>query len=104
MDARGSPRASLAPVCAASGGCPAASLIKIQNVNQKSDTDFYMGKRVAYIYKAKKEINNSKFRVIWGKVSRPHGNNGVVRARFRTNLPPCAIAAPCRIMLYPSRV
>ena len=80
------------------------SLIKIQNVNQKSDTDFYMGKRVAYIYKAKKEINNSKFRVIWGKVSRPHGNNGVVRARFRTNLPPCAIAAPCRIMLYPSRV
>ena len=60
--------------------------------------------RVAYIYKAKKEIHGSKHRVIWGKVCRPHGNNGVVRAQFRKNLPPCAIAGPCRIMLYPSRV
>jgi len=60
--------------------------------------------RVAYIYKAKKEINNSKFRVIWGKVCRPHGNNGLVRCKFRKNLPPCSIAGPCRIMLYPSRI
>jgi len=80
------------------------SLIKIENVNQKSDTDFYLGKRVAYIYKAKREVNNSKFRVIWGKVCRSHGNNGVVRCQFRKNLPPCSIAGPCRIMLYPSRI
>ena len=80
------------------------SLIKIENVNSRSDVPFYLGKRIAYIYKAKKEVNNSKFRVIWGKVCRPHGNNGVVRAKFRKNLPPCSIAAPCRVMLYPSRV
>merc|ERR1712100_522002 len=80
------------------------SLIKIENVNQRSDVDFYLGKRVAYIYKAKKEIDGSKFRVIWGKVCRPHGNNGVVRCKFRKNLPPCSIAGPCRIMLYPSRI
>ena len=80
------------------------SLIKIQNLNQKADVPFYLGKRVAYIYKAKREIHNSKFRVIWGKVTRAHGNNGVVRAKFRKNLPPSAIAGPCRVMLYPSRI
>jgi len=80
------------------------SLIKIENVNQKDDTEFYLGKKVVYIYKAKKEIKGSKFRSIWGKVCRPHGNNGLVRCRFRKNLPPSSIAGPCRVMLYPSRV
>ena len=61
-------------------------------------------RRVAYIYKAKREINNTKFRVIWGKVCRAHGNNGVVRCKFRRPLPPCSISGPCRVMLYPSRV
>ena len=60
--------------------------------------------RVCYIYKAKTEVNNSKFRVIWGKVCRAHGNNGVVRCQFRKNLPPSSIAGPCRVMLYPSRI
>merc|ERR1712167_516504 len=76
------------------------SLIKIEHVNQRSDVEFYIGKRVAYIYKAKKEVDGSKFRAIWGKVCRAHGNNGVVRCKFRKNLPPCSIAGACRVMLY----
>lgn len=34
---------------------------------------FYLGKKIAYVYTAQKEVRGSKIRVIWGKVTRPHG-------------------------------
>ena len=63
------------------------SLLKINNVNDKEGSKFYMGKRVAYIYKASTSKSGSRFRVVWGKITRGHGSNGVVRAKFSTNLP-----------------
>merc|ERR1712138_112967 len=80
------------------------ALVKIQGVEDKKDVPFYLGKRIAYVHKAKTEVKGSKFRVIWGKVCRPHGSNGVVRVKFKKNLPPKAMGARLRVMLYPSRV
>merc|ERR1712183_115423 len=67
------------------------SLIKIAGVDSKSETDFYLGKRVAFITKASTEKNGSRYRVNWGRVCRSHGGNGVVRCRFNRDLPPQAI-------------
>ncbi|CAE7399782.1 RPL35AC, partial [Symbiodinium pilosum] len=80
------------------------TLLKIDGVRTKDDTQFYIGKRVAYVYKVKKEVKHSKFRVMWGKIRRSHGNSGVVRAKFVKNIPPKAFGAPCRVMLYPSSI
>lgn len=85
---------------------------------------FYLGKKVAFVYRVQREVRGTKIRVIWGKVTRPHGmpmvlpargydtehshdctgNSGVVRAQFRRNLPPKSFGASVRVMLYPSSI
>merc|ERR1712054_755084 len=80
------------------------SLIKIQGVDDTADLKFYMGKKIMYMYRTKTEKDGTRFRVMWGKVCAPHGTSGTVRCKFRNNLPPSAIGAPVRIMLFPSRV
>ncbi|EJK66241.1 hypothetical protein THAOC_12850 [Thalassiosira oceanica] len=80
------------------------SLIKIKGVDSKEETQFYLGKRIAYITKAKSSKNGSKFRVNWGRVCRAHGSNGVVKCKFARDLPPQSIGGRVRVMLYPSNV
>lgn len=79
------------------------SLVKIEGLNDRKDTPFYFGKRVAYVYRAANP-KLGKTRVIWGRITKSHGNNGVVRAKFNRNLPPRAMGSRVRVMLYPSRV
>ncbi|KAF8456345.1 translation protein [Terfezia claveryi] len=66
---------------------PNTSLVQIEGVANPSEAQFYLGKRVAFVYRAQRE-----------------GNSGIVRAKFATNLPPKTFGASLRIMLYPSNV
>ena len=73
-------------------------MIQVEGVQTTKDAQFYLGKRVAYVYRAQREINGSKVRVIWGRIARTHGTNGVVKARFRKNLPPKVFGASVRVV------
>eukprot|EP01112_Ceratiomyxa_fruticulosa_P004913 TRINITY_DN1547_c0_g1_i2.p1 TRINITY_DN1547_c0_g1~~TRINITY_DN1547_c0_g1_i2.p1 ORF type:complete len:141 (+),score=7.62 TRINITY_DN1547_c0_g1_i2:224-646(+) len=82
------------------------SLLKIEGVKERKDTQFYLGKRVCYIYKChtKTHANPTRIRAVWGKIVKAHGSSGVVQARFRRNLPAKTIGASVRVMLYPSNI
>jgi large subunit ribosomal protein L35Ae len=79
-------------------------LVQVEGSTDQKSSEFYCGKRVAYVYRAARVVDGSKIRVIWGRITRTHGNSGAVRAKFSSNLPSKAYGASLRIMLFPSRV
>ena len=86
------------------------ALLRVEGCEGKGDAEWYIGKRCAFVYRAKNKTpvpgksEKSNLRVIWGKVTRTHGNAGSVRAKFGKNLPPSAMGKRVRIMMYPSRI
>ncbi|KAF9961280.1 60S ribosomal protein L33A [Mortierella alpina] len=77
---------------------PDISLVQIEGVKTAADTEFYLGKRIAFVYRAKREVNGSKIRCIWGRITRSHGGSGAVKARFRNNLPAKSFGASVRVV------
>eukprot|EP01013_Petalomonas_cantuscygni_P031226 TRINITY_DN57405_c0_g1_i1.p1 TRINITY_DN57405_c0_g1~~TRINITY_DN57405_c0_g1_i1.p1 ORF type:complete len:143 (-),score=28.58 TRINITY_DN57405_c0_g1_i1:254-682(-) len=89
------------------------SLINIKDVHDPKSARFYVGKRVAYIFKGIKDVaqlnsrkhsRTARARVVWGRITRAHGNSGVVRAKFQTNLPTHAVGRQVRVYLFPSNI
>ena len=74
------------------------AILKLEGLNDKKEAQYYLGKRVVFIYKTKEG-----YKTIWGRIMTQHGNNGLVRAKFLRNLPPRGIGATVRVMLYPQR-
>ncbi len=82
---------------------PNQVLLKLEGVNDTESAQHYFGKRCVYVFKGTNSLQGTKFRTIWGRISRSHGEKGVVVAKFSPNLPARAMGAIVRVMLYPNR-
>ncbi|CCW71418.1 unnamed protein product [Phytomonas sp. Hart1] len=91
------------------------ALVRVDNVNVRSDAEWYVGKRVCYVYHgytmkrcvrwSKAPARRSNTRALWGRVTRPHGSSGMVRVKFNGgSVPASAIGRRIRVYLYPSRI
>ena len=88
------------------------ALLKVEGCWKKEESAWYISKKRAFVYRTKNRASargkpksgKSPFRVIWGRVTRTHGNAGSVRAKFAKHLPPQAMERRIRILLYPSNL
>jgi large subunit ribosomal protein L35Ae len=64
-------------------------LVEIDGVSNKKDAEKFIGKEVTW--------KSTAGKVLTGKVSGAHGNNGVVRVIFEKGLPGQAIGTPVEV-------
>ena len=79
---------------------PNQALVHIEGCNDTTGAKFYLGKKVILVRKAQTKKDNSRYRTLWGKVIATHGKNGVVRAKFKSNLPAAAMGEKVRVLLH----
>ncbi|KAJ4286305.1 60S ribosomal protein L33B [Kalmusia sp. IMI 367209] len=54
---------------------PNVSLLALEGVGSTEEAEFYLGKRVAFVYRAHTEVRGTKHRVVWGKIRSTHGDS-----------------------------
>lgn len=69
---------------------PRECLIKFPSIGSRSETSKIIGRKIAW--------TDGKKNTIVGVILSPHGNNGLVRARFRRGLPGQALGTIVRII------
>lgn len=77
---------------------PQTSIVQLEGVNSAAEAEWYLGKRIAFVYRASRKTDGTKTRTIYGKVTRTHGNSGAVRAKFSAPLPPKSFGASLRVV------
>ena len=65
-------------------------LIEVEAVDSKTRASAYIGKRVVW--------KTPSGKLIYGKITHPHGNKGVLRARFAKGLPGEALGKKARVV------
>jgi len=67
------------------------ALVLVDSIRSREATKLVVGKKACF-------ENPVSKKVVFGRVDRPHGNSGVVRVRFDTNLPSKFMGHEVRIL------
>ncbi|KAL6206404.1 hypothetical protein ACLB2K_023652 [Fragaria x ananassa] len=81
-----------------------SALIQVVGINSRMEAEWYVGKRVSYFYRDNVKNNGSHYRCIWGKVTRPHDDSGILCAEFDSNLFPRNCLYQLRVYMYRARI
>ncbi|KAL6201553.1 hypothetical protein ACLB2K_025266 [Fragaria x ananassa] len=81
-----------------------SALIQIVGINSRMEAEWYIGKRVSYFYRDNVKNNGSHYRCIWGKVTRPHDDSGILCAEFDSNLFPRNCLYQLKVYMYRARI
>eukprot|EP00915_Cephaloidophora_sp_WS-2016_P000637 GHVH01000783.1.p1 GENE.GHVH01000783.1~~GHVH01000783.1.p1 ORF type:complete len:110 (+),score=10.23 GHVH01000783.1:40-369(+) len=82
---------------------PRFSLLKVDGVEELSDAKMMLGKKVLFCYNAKVKKHGSHIRKVFGKIVAPHGNSGVVRAKFTKVIAPQFFGNRAKVLMWPQK-